>query len=387
MRATVVRADLGRAGCRPARVERVDDVLEPGLHPGARPAWMDRPDRRDTGLGPDVLVEDRVQTDPLEVDQDPAVQSGQRHPRVEPDRVLEPGQVGADAVGIGDVVVAAGLRGRIVAAVTGVRDAVVLEPGLQLRPDPQRLGIGQEVDQVDRVGVVAEQHRARPAHLDHDLRQLADLAVAHHPARLDELREPAPGVVDVHRHARGLDRGDDGVGVVERRGDRLLAEDAARAGLDGDLDDAAVEMVRRDDRDELGALGAQHLGVVVVDRQARVAAGPVVAERVPRGRRDVAARDELQLRDGRHGRGVAVRDGRAERRVRGVPRQVRRDPAQPHEGDATGHPTVPRPSMSIAASARRLTGRPSTRVASLILARSRDASERPTSLTRSGVQV
>ena len=64
------------------------------------------------------------------------------------------------------------------------------------------LGVGQEVDQVDGVGVVAEEHRPRPAHLDHDLRQRPDLAVADQPARLDELRVPAPGVVDVHRHAR-----------------------------------------------------------------------------------------------------------------------------------------------------------------------------------------
>ena len=99
-----------------------------------------------------------------------------------------------------------------------------------------------------RVGVVAEQHRARAAHLDHDLRQPADLAVADHPARLDELREPASGVVDVHRHARRPDGGHDRVGVLERRGDRLLAEDPARAGLDGDLDHAAMEMVRGDHR-------------------------------------------------------------------------------------------------------------------------------------------
>ena len=117
-------------------------------------------------------MDDRVDTDPLEVDQEPAVLAGQRRAGVEADRVLEPGQVGADAIGVGDVVVAARLGRRVVAAVAGIGDAVVLEAGLQLRPDPERLQIDQEADQVDGVGVIAEEHRARPAHLDHDLRQL-----------------------------------------------------------------------------------------------------------------------------------------------------------------------------------------------------------------------
>ena len=74
MRATVVRADSGGLDVgRPASSESMTS-WSPACIPATRPAWMDRPDRRDARLGPDVLVEDRVQTDPLEVDQDPAVQ-------------------------------------------------------------------------------------------------------------------------------------------------------------------------------------------------------------------------------------------------------------------------------------------------------------------------
>ena len=121
------------------------------------------------------------------------------------------------------------------------------------------------------MGVVAEQHRPRAAHLDDDLRQPPDRAGPDEPAGLDELGEPAAGVVDVDRHARATGRGHDGVRVLERGGDRLLAEDAARAVRDRDLDDVAVQVVGRHDRDHLGALGLQHLAVVVVDLQARPA--------------------------------------------------------------------------------------------------------------------
>ena len=272
---------------------------------------------------------DRVDADAFEVEDDPALAAGEGDGRVEADRAFHPGQVGADAVGEHDVVVAAGLGRRIVAAVTCVLQAVVLVPGLEIGPHPDGLGVGEEVDQVERVGVVAEEHRPRPAHLHDDLRQRADLAAPDDPAGLDELGEPPAGVVDVHRDAGRADGRHDRVGVLERRRDRLFAEDPAHAGFDGGLDDAAMEVVRRDDRDELRALGAEHLGIVIVDLSGPGIEATSGLERLPRGCRDVAAGDQLEVRDRGDCRRVAVRDRGAERRSEPAPRDPRRSSSRP----------------------------------------------------------
>ena len=132
------------------------------------------------------------------------------------------------------------------------------------------------------------------------------------PSGLDELGEPAPGVVDVHRDAGRADRGDDRVRVLEVRRERLVAEDAAGAVLDRGLDHAPVEVVRRHDRDDVGPFGLEHLAVVLVDLQAREPRRPALQERRPARQPRCRSRRRAPVRDGREGRGMAVRGRGAE---------------------------------------------------------------------------
>ena len=92
-----------------------------------------------------------------------------------------------------------------------------------------------------------------------------------------------------------------------------------------------MQVVGRDHRDQIGPFPGEHLAIVAVDAELRPTAAPTFEETFPSRRNDVAACNELNVGNRRHGRRVTARQRSAYDGIRGGTRRIGRDPAQPNE--------------------------------------------------------
>ena len=156
------------------------------------------------------------------------------------------------------------ILGRVLAAVAPVA-VEVIEAGLQPGGHPSRLGAGEEAQQVDQVGAVAEHHRPRSVVLGRQRPHRPQRAARHHALRFRERRRPAAGVVDRQQRPVALARLDHAVRVLQRGGDRLLAKDRAGARFGGGHGQVGMDVVAGDDADDVRSLAGQHLAEVGMD--------------------------------------------------------------------------------------------------------------------------
>ena len=84
-------------------------------------------------------------------------------------------------------------------------------------------------------------------------------------------------MIDQQRNARIFGGGHHAIGVGERGGDWLFAEDALHAGLGGVYHDLGVRVVAGDDADDIQVFRGQHGPVVGVCAKVRAAVLTTVA--------------------------------------------------------------------------------------------------------------
>ena len=99
-------------------------------------------------------------------------------------RVLRDVYERSDAVLEMDVGATSGIGGRVPAAGAGVPGSVVAKIVVEVAHDPSRIRIGEEAEEIDQMGPVAEQHRPWSAKSGEDESQLANFAGAYQLAGL-----------------------------------------------------------------------------------------------------------------------------------------------------------------------------------------------------------